>query len=343
MSEPVDVFAHVIGHERTLGLLRREVAEPANTYLFAGPTGVGKATVARAFAAALLCPDGADHDGECRSCRRAGSGNHPDLVSVEPEGRQSLGVDQARATIRQASLSPVESGRRVFLFEEADAMTEQAANALLKTLEEPGRTTVFILVSESIDALPSTVGSRCRTVQFGRVPEDTLASALLARGIDADRADGLARLSGGRPGLAFSLVDNPEIAGFRAAWLSVPNRVTDRPGEAFVLAQEMVASVDPLLEGVGADMPEEQAKRERRRARQALLDTGLEILASWYVDAAAIQVGGTVRNRDQPTALLTAVPPRMAVANAERITDAIADLQANLRPQLLLADLFADL
>jgi DNA polymerase-3 subunit delta' len=346
--EHVNPFAGVIGHQRVLDLLTREAPAPANAYFFIGAAGVGKATVARRFAALLLCPDAGDHgrpdqaDG-CRSCRRVESGSHPDLILVEPEGRQSLGVEQARSTIQQASMSPVESPRKVFLFEEAGAMTEQAANALLKTLEEPTETTVFVLVAESEDQLPSTVASRCRTVHFGRVGEDELIATLGGHGIEPEQVATLARLAGGRPGLALSLVRSPQIAGFRTAWLSVPVRSTDRAGESFVLAQEMLATVDPLIETIGSEVSKEQAEKDRRRARQALLATGLEITASWYLDAAAVQLGGPIRNRDIPLALLTEVTPTRAVRNAERVMDAVVDLEANLRPQLLLADLFCDL
>jgi DNA polymerase III delta' subunit len=342
----VTVFADVIGHERVIELLGREGAGAAGAYLFVGATGVGKATVARRFATLLLCPSGGHEDEgheDCRSCRRVMNGNHPDLILVEPEGRQSLGVEQARTTIQQASLTPVEASRKVFLLEEAGSMTDQAANALLKTLEEPSRTTVFLLIAESEDQLPSTVGSRCRTVHFGRVGDETLAQSLVERGLDNARADSLARLAGGRPGLALALLASPENATFRSTWLSVPLRASDRSGESFNLAAEMLASVDPLLEGVGAGLTADEADKSRRRARQSLLVTGLELIASWYLDAAAVQLGGPIRNRDLPVATLTRVPPALAVERAERVMDAIGDLEANLRPQLLLAHLFSDL
>ncbi|HEX5672225.1 MAG TPA: DNA polymerase III subunit delta', partial [Acidimicrobiia bacterium] len=112
-----DLFAGLIGHGPVVELLRRDAVNPAHAYLFVGPNGVGKALVAKGFAGLLLCPEGAQHDEPCRSCRRILTGNHPDLVMVEPEGRTSLGVDQARTMISQASLVPVESVRRVFLVE----------------------------------------------------------------------------------------------------------------------------------------------------------------------------------------------------------------------------------
>jgi DNA polymerase-3 subunit delta' len=341
-------FEGIIGHRRVLELLFREASAPASAYLFVGATGVGKATAARRFAAILLCPTSGRHETPCRSCRLAAAGTHPDLVLVEPEGRQRLGVEQARSTIQQSVMTPVESSRKLFLLEEAGSMTEQAANALLKTLEEPSPTSVFVLVAESEDDLPTTVASRCRTIHFGRVDEQELAEGLVARGVDPDRAAGLAGVSGGRPGLALTLLSIPAISEFRQAWLGVPGRVTDRPGESFALAAEMLETVDPLLEAVDVAEGEtkaqrERADRERRRARQALLVTGLEILASWYADAAAVQFGGPVRNRDVPVAELTRVAPSVAVRTSEMVLDAAADLRANLRPQLLLADLFASM
>jgi len=144
-----DAFAGVIGHERVVELLRREVAAPAQAYLFTGPDSVGKATLAVRFAAAMLCAQGGEHEIECRSCRLVRTGVHPDVTVVEPEGATSLGVDQARAVVTRASLRPVESDRSIFLFPEAGSMTEQAANALLKTLEEPIAYAEFLLEAES--------------------------------------------------------------------------------------------------------------------------------------------------------------------------------------------------
>ena len=342
-------FEGVVGHQRVLELLDTEVDAPAQAYLFVGAAGVGKATVARRFTAALLCAQQGRHDQPCLSCRKLDRGNHPDLVMVEPEGSRNLGVDQARATVAQAVLSPVESARKVFLFEEAGAMTEQAANALLKTLEEPTGSTTFILVTESEDDLPSTVASRCRTVHFGRVDEAALAAALTARGVEPAQAETLARVAGGRPGLALALLANPQVQEFRRAWLAVPLQVSSRPGDGVRLAAEMLATVDPLVEGVGEKAEgedrasKERRERELRRARQALLATGLEILASFYTDSAALQLGGGVRNRDLPLQVLTDVPPGQAVRSAELALEAVVDLQANLRPQLVLSTLFVRL
>lgn len=341
-------YEGVIGHRRLIELLGREVTAPAHAYLFVGAPGVGKATVARRFAATLLCPTGGSHDGPCSTCRRALAAGHPDLLVVEPEGAQSLGVEQARSAITQAARAPVEAARKVFVVDEAGAMTEQAANALLKTLEEPSASTIFILVSESEDDLPPTVQSRCRTLHFGRVGEEELAAALEATGLSPERALTVTRVSGGRPGVALHLAHRPEVADFRAMWLNLPVRVSARPGDAFRLAAELLEAVEPMLEPApeadgSTRTARDQAERDRRRARQGLIVAGLEILASWYADSASLQMGGPIRNRDLPLAVLTNVTPQQAVARAELVLDAVVDLQANLRPQLVLANLLASL
>ncbi len=339
-----DSFRDVIGHERVVELLRREVSAPAQAYLLTGPDSVGKGTLAVGFAAALLCSEDGLHEVECRSCRLAKAGAHPDLSVIEPEGATSLGVDQARAVVSRSSLRPVESERAVFLVPEAGTMTEQAANALLKTLEEPTPSAVFILVAESEDDLPATVGSRCRTIHVGRVPLDVLVEALVERGLSQDEAQGVAMVSGGRPGLALALMRRPEVAGFRQLWLSIPGQVSPRPGDGHRLAQLVLDELAPLVErSLTGDMTKEQEQRARRRVEQSLLVNGLEILASWYSDSASLQLGGPLRNTDLSLGSFTDISPRQAVGSADRILDAVVDIQANLRRELVLANLFAGL
>lgn len=349
----MSVFDGIIGHQRVVELLEAETSSPSQAYLFVGPPGVGKATVAVRFAAALICTSESCIDRVLREL-------HPDLTVVAPEGRTMLGVDQARATIAQANLTPVESNRKVFILDEGSAMSEAAANALLKTLEEPTASTVFIIVADAEDDLPATVGSRSRTIRFGRVPDEVITAALVERGIDGETAARAARIAGGRPGLALGFATSPETADFRQTWLSVPARLTDRPGDAFRLAEEMLAASEPLLEAIRAQHATEIAQlesdgmevaktvRERHeravhRAAQSLTMSGLEILASWYTDAAAAQFGAPLRNPDLAVVELARVSPGAAVAAAERTLDAVLELQQNQRPELVLADLLAGL
>ncbi len=334
-----DLFADVIGHGEVIELLLKELDRPAQAYLFTGPTSIGKELVARRFAAGLL---GGSEDERAR--RLVKEGTHPDLWIVEPEGAASVGVEQARQVVGRASLTPVEAGRSVFLFPDAGAMTDSAANALLKTLEEPLAPVVFLLVSESEDDFPPTVASRCRSVHMGRVQVDELVETLRGQGLSEEAATGVARVAGGRPGLALSLMRRPEVARFRQMWLSIPGEVSPHPGDAQRLATEVISELAPLVDdAVDPELPKDKAQRARRRIEMSLLVSGLEILASWYSDSASLQFGGPVKNLDLELAAFTDVAPRRAVASAEVVLDAVVDIQANLRRELVLANLFAEL
>ncbi len=238
-------------------------------------------------------------------------------------------------------------------------MNDEAANTLLKTLEEPSDSSVFVLVAESEQALPATVSSRARTVLFSRVPEPEITEALMSRGVEAGHADRAAVTSGGRPGIALLVATRPEVAAFRASWLSVPGRLDTVPGTAFRLADELVAATAPLLEGLierheaelevldgdvaAVKRAKERHDREHKRAAAALHVAGLEILASWYRDAAAAQHGAPIRNRDVAGAALADVSAREAVRRAGRVLATLDSLEANQRPDLAFAALFSDL
>ena len=206
----------------------------------------------------------------------------------------------------------------------------------------------------------ATVASRCRTVRFGRVPDRELARALTEWGLSEERAGETARIAMGRPGLALTFVNRPEVGEFRRRWLSVPGRVTPRPGDAFRLADEMLNASAPLLAALeeshnreaeemraqGAEVPRaflESRERARQRAGSSLTAAGLEMLASWYVDAIAAQHGAPVRNPDLPAAELAKIGPRRAVRAAEITLQAAARLRNHQRPRLVLAWLFAGL
>lgn len=343
-------FDDLVGHAGVVELLNAEIENPSQAYLFVGPSNVGKATAARRFAAALI---GGDDKG---AVRRAKEGSHPDLVLVAPDGRTSITVDQARGIVSGAVLSPLEADRKVYLLEEASMLNDEAANALLKTIEEPIGSTTFVLVAESADDLPSTVASRCRTIVFGRVPDEQVADGLIAQGVDPERANQAARISGGRPGLAGALATEPAVVTFREAWIGVPDRLTDHPGDAYRQVAEVLTATEPLLAAVkrrqqnevetrypDSDVPRnvlERQQREVSRSSDALYVTGLELLASFYRDTAAAQLGASVRNTDVAVASLTRVTAERAIRNADRVLDTIDALKANQRPQLALAALF---
>ena len=346
-------FEGVIGHQMVLDMLASDLSLPAQAYLFVGPSNVGKATVARRFAAAVVA------DGDPDVLRRALDGNHPDVISVAPEGRSSITVDQARAIVSEAARSPLEADTKVFLLEEASLLNDEAANALLKTIEEPIGSTRFLLVAESEDDLPPTIASRCRTIVFGRVSEPDIEKGLAAGGLNSTAAGQVARIAGGRPGLAIALATESQVASYREVWLSVPERLTGHPGDAYLAVAEIMAATEPLLEAVKrrqADEIEtsypdgnspkvvsERHQREMGRSSDALYVTGLELLASVYRDVAAAQFGSPVQNADVPMSTLTRIDAGRAIGHVDRVMEAIEALEANQRPQLALASLFVDL
>lgn len=189
----------------------------AHAYLFTGPRGVGRRTAAVAFAQALLCgtrgtSGGDDACGSCAACRKAAASIHPDLRLIAPGGRtesgaerRAVGIEQIRDLKREAAYPPYEAPWKVFIVEDAEALRAEAANSLLKVLEEPPARSVIVLISESAAALLPTIVSRSQIVRFTFVPAGDVAAALRERaGVSAEQAPFLAALAAGRPGQALA-------------------------------------------------------------------------------------------------------------------------------------------
>lgn len=213
------------GHQRALATVARAVASgaPAHAWLVVGPSGAGKTTLATDLAAGLLCLDDDPRTrpcGSCTSCIKVAHRNHPDLHWLMPDGagRQvRIGRPDAsepgtvRHLLRELSLAPLEGAFRVAIVEGAERLNEDAQNALLKTLEEPGAATCLVLCASHEETLLPTLQSRCARVRLGEVAPDVIAAFLVERGTaDASRAASLARLSSGRPGRALALAHDPE-------------------------------------------------------------------------------------------------------------------------------------
>src|SRR5438093_430479 len=188
-------FSQIIGHRRLLALLSRSVERDAlpPSLLFAGPAGVGKRLAAVAVAQALNClevsrlqaPGSAvafDACGTCAVCTRIVRGVHPDVLVVDPGDSGSIKIDQVRDIVDRSVYRPFEGRRRVVIIDEADALVTAAQHALLKTLEEPPSSSVFILVTARPDVLLSTVRSRCPQLRFRPLAADDIATVLVARG-----------------------------------------------------------------------------------------------------------------------------------------------------------------
>lgn len=207
----------MIGHEWAVNLLRKHVAagQVRHAYLFTGPDAVGKRTLAFRFAQALNCENSVEPGepcGECRACRLTQDQVYPDLHIVEAEHVGGvLKVDQVRQLLRQLSLTPYEGRWRVGVFLRFQEANDSAANALLKTLEEPAPKVVLLLTARSAEALLPTIVSRCEVIPLRTLASSELARALEGRGEKAERAELLAGLSSGRPGRALQVAQEPKI------------------------------------------------------------------------------------------------------------------------------------
>lgn len=204
----------ILGHEWAVELLQRDLAQAhlRHAYLFTGPEGVGKRTLAAEFARALLCeasPALCERHQPCRQCQRVLKGAHPDLLTVAPiiSGKrvrtEKIKIEPVRQLIYDLTLKPVMAGRRVARLHQFDAANVEAMNAFLKTLEEPPGNAVLLLTAESVEALLPTIVSRCEIIQLRPLPLATVREALITRWrVPPERAELLAHLSGGRLGWA---------------------------------------------------------------------------------------------------------------------------------------------
>jgi DNA polymerase III subunit delta' len=267
---------------------------PAHAYLFHGPAGVGKRDLARRFAAELL----GDH-------ARVERGSHPDLYLLEPLGEQ-IRIDDVRELRRDLHMRPFEAGRRVYLVFGADSLNEDAADALLKDLEEPPPYAVVVLVAERLGPLPETIRSRCQLVPFRRLSEPAVRQAIRehAPELGEEELTTLARVAGGRLGRALQLLD-PAAAGRRETLIGVARAVYADP------AFEPADATESLLAGIaerGAEArgtaelqvesleltgreAEQRIRRAQRGAEREELLALLEELESWYRDLVVVAAG----------------------------------------------------
>ena len=247
----------ILGHAQPRALLLRAVAARSvpQSLLFDGPDGVGKRTTALALASAINCQQPVDGDacGQCSSCRRIARAQHPDIVSLVPNEKGSITVDMVREVIGQASYRPFEARRRVVIVDDADLLQPQAQNALLKTLEEPPPSSMFVLVTSRPDSLLETVRSRCPRVRFGRLGPTDLAEVLVRHcGIDAAGATGLAAMGDGSVSRALAQ-DTGDLVDAREAALSLLAGLAGRPPVAARLKLAQQLAEVPKKRGAGTD------------------------------------------------------------------------------------------
>ena len=247
-------FASLAGQEKVKTLLIRSMdsGRIPHAFLFRGPDGVGKKFAALLTAARLNCltPEGSSGCGACASCKKLRSGNHPDVVVVSPENG-TIKIDRIRALCRSLSYPPYESEMRVVIIEDVHTMTPQAANSLLKTLEEPPARNLLILTAESSRELLATIVSRCQTVTFYGLPVEECASVIKHKlpGIGSDEARLLAEMAGGSPGTAMVLQQKELVEYYQSVVTLLETEFTaEQDGVTPVLeaAAELAALKDDL-------------------------------------------------------------------------------------------------
>jgi DNA polymerase-3 subunit delta' len=380
------VWVSLVGQAETVAVLQaaaaaaadlaggREAAPGAMTHawLFTGPPGSGRSVAARAFAAALQCETGTGCGG-CSGCRAVAHRAHPDVHSVVPEGL-SISVAEMREIVARAARRPVLGHWQVVVIEDADRLTEQASNALLKAVEEPPAATVFLLCAPSThpDDVSVTIRSRCRLVTLRTPPAAAVASVLEAEGLDAATAAWAAAAGQGHVGRSRRLAHDTAASDRRAEVLTIPARLTslqacldaaDRlvtaaEAEAAALSAELDAGeTEALATALGAGGQgrgvtamargsvgalKELEKRQRSRATRTqrdALDRALVDLAAFYRDVLLVQAGSPVAPAHPDFADdVRAVAARLDQAGTLRRLDAVQAcreaLELNVKPRI---------
>jgi DNA polymerase-3 subunit delta' len=354
------VWSSLVGQARAVATLQRAVAgDMTHAWLFTGPPGSGRSNAAIAFAAALQCERGGC--GECHSCHTAMIGSH-EAISVTRTQKLSIGVDEVRELVRSAALSPVGDRWQVMIVEDADRLTEQACNALLKAIEEPTARTVWILCAPTVEDVLPTIRSRTRLVVLATPAPEEIAAHLVARdGVTPERASYAARASQGHIGRARALATDEATLARRRDVVSLPTQLTSL-GRCVIAAAnlhdaateesaEMTSRIDareredldrtygvvergrrprdyaPALR----DLEKQQKTRAKRRVLD-VVDRGLMDLVSVYRDAIAVQLGrvdGLVNEEQRPAVL--------ELAHASTPEDNLARIEAvfTAREQML--------
>jgi len=363
------VWADLVGQGPVVQTLQRAIEhDMTHAWLFTGPPGSGRSNVARAFAAALQCES--DGCGECNACRTALSGAHPDVTLVRTD-RLSIEVDEVREHVRTASLQPSSGRWQVLIVEDADRLTEKAADALLKTLEEPPPRTVWMLCAPTAEDVVVTIRSRSRQVVLRTPPTDEVAAMLTRRdGVDETRAFEAARAAQGHVGRARALAVNDAVRGRRQEILAIPSSLRDL-GACLTAAANLNDSAqtqaaeraEELDSGELSDLRsawgvedrgrrptgyqgqlsalERDQKRRRTRLARDAIDGALIDLMSLYRDVLAVQLGThaemvNVDMADTVSDLAGRTQPEATLGHLDAILECREALTANAAPQLAL-------
>lgn len=372
------VWADLVGQEPTVTVLRAAAEAAAgvlrgensggmtHAWLITGPPGSGRSTAARAFAAALQCPTGGC--GECDACHTALAGTHADVEVVNTR-KLSIGVADARQLVSWSARHPAGGRWQVLVVEDADRLTEQAGNALLKAVEEPTPRTVWLLCAPAVEDVLPTVRSRCRHLALRTPPTAAVADVLVRRdGVDPAMAAFAARAAQGHIGRARRLATDEDSRLRRHAVLRLPLSLAELSGalgaagdlvdaataeadeQAATLATAEAEGMRRAL-GVGAggrqpagaaaalkELESEQKKRATRTKRDSI-DRALVDLAGFYRDVLALQSGADVElvneeMRDAVTGVARSSTPEATLRRIEAVLGARTAIEANVAPLL---------
>jgi DNA polymerase-3 subunit delta' len=327
---------------------------PSHAYLFHGPAGAGKRETARAFAAELLAEGSADPD---NARRRVIEGVHPDLTWVRPSGAAEMLVgDIEEPVIGAASRTPFESQRRVFVIEGADTMNDQAANKMLKTLEEPPPFAHLVLLTDKLGNMLATILSRCQLVRFEAATPAELSTRLQTKhGVPPLTADACARLALGdaERALALALAEGPALrdAGEKFARAALHSTLAQRPHVALLdlaRARGDVAAT-AVAERIAEDadlLPDREAKRAKRegetagkrahrRAHAATLDHGMQLVGLWLRDVACVKDGVPELVHHVDRVVEVSADAEASDASANRLRDAVGLVEEARTMQIL--------
>lgn len=382
------VWDGLVGQRELVDQLTRAVSAAAETlrggdaaggmthaWLFTGPPGSGRSNAARAFAAALLCPD--EGCAQCLSCRTALAGSHADVTLVVTE--QSVHkVDDMRELVRQAALAPAGERWQVVVMEDADRLGDRAADALLKSIEEPPPRTIWLLCAPTIEDVVPTIRSRCRHLVLRTPPTAAVAAHLVERdGVSEPVAVFAARASQGHIGRARALALDEATRNRRREVLRIPQQLTDLGScmtcaanlvdaateEAEPRSRELDAKETAGLEaayGIGTrgvrttgyaaaqkELANDQKQRAKRFVRDAI-DRSLLDLASFYRDVVALQLGSSVdlvneELRPEVSAMARSTTGEVSASRLEAIFAAREALDGGVAPVLAIESLMISL
>lgn len=342
-TSAADPFAGIVGQAPVVDALRATARSPVHAYLLVGPAGSGVRPLARALAAELLAGVAADDERD-RIVALALADRHPDVVVVGAEG-SSVRKEEAEIVRDEAVTSPVEGRRKVIIGEGFEAMTPKAAGMLLKTIEEPAPSTVLVLLAEDVPDELVTIASRCLRIDVPALGREAVCDALVADGVDPDRAASAAEAASGDLDRARVLAQDDRLDLRRQAWQAVPGALDGTGATAHRLVEELLSMVDeamaPLVERQAAELEafeqdreayglrksarkalDEAHKRQLRRFRTDELRFGLALLQRAYRDA---MVSG---DRLDPAATAIADIAELATATARHNPNERLQLQA---------------